>query len=426
MASNPQQTPFWREKKSKRRKSNSSSIWSESSRSDDEAGPPRPHRVDTSATDKANNSIMPQDTSEDVDLLQEDGYIGMFVRLCTWRQDWDRRGIFPINGPDSPDSRVDYIRQKDNTKIGQGAQFDVFKRSSFKDPENPQSVVMKDPKMVFEKDGRTRDKDALRGLLLEIEILSFEAIQRHRNIVNIIQVEWDHPSLDYERRAPTIYLEAADSGSLSDFCSWRKDIAFKRDVTRTVLLGICEGLQALHSCGITHGDLKPSNILIFKDPENAEKIVAKVSDFGCSVINRNASTEGAMSRLTGVSPPWDAPEAGDEIPSEYLHKTDIYSYGLIYWWYLLGATDPFGINDNATTSTIPSLTGDSATKIDGLKRLKRSQDMGQWLEQTVMTSTTNQKKLEDIQLEVPFIGQFTLCVDPANRSLERVMEILLM
>lgn len=79
----------------------------------------------------------------------------------------------------------------------------------------------------------------------------------------------------------------------------------------------CQGLEYMHSRFIVHGDIKPSNILIFKE---SKKYVAKITDFSLSgicedrIYNRNAYTLG-----------FKAPEV--EIKGSYNFKADIWALG---------------------------------------------------------------------------------------------------
>ena len=94
---------------------------------------------------------------------------------------------------------------------------------------------------------------------------------------------------------------------------------------------VSNGLNALHDCDIVHGDVKPANILIFRDPHF--KLVAKISDFGFSLMF--SSTNKPVH--TGTFR-WAAPEVGD---SGISVASDIYSFGLVVWYILLGGNDPF-------------------------------------------------------------------------------------
>jgi len=110
-------------------------------------------------------------------------------------------------------------------------------------------------------------------------------------------------------------------------------------------LDICRGIEALHKYGIVHGDIKAQNVLIFGDAENG--FVAKLSDFGCSIIldTYSKSDENDKVRMPGFSPPWNAPEALDSgLPISQLPQTDLYSLGLLIWRILV-FHDPFNIFD---------------------------------------------------------------------------------
>ena len=50
-------------------------------------------------------------------------------------------------------------------------------------------------------------------------------------------------------------------------------------------LQICKGIFELHRLGILHGDIKPSNILLFDDGNGT--LYPKICDFGISVVLRS-------------------------------------------------------------------------------------------------------------------------------------------
>lgn len=86
----------------------------------------------------------------------------------------------------------------------------------------------------------------------------------------------------------------------------------------------------LRKTGIIHGDVKPQNVLIFKDEFG--KYVAKVTDFGYSTV-----FAGSGGILMPCSTPWVAPEweEGYEFRFCDAKKMDAYSFGMLCFWLLL-------------------------------------------------------------------------------------------
>ena len=110
---------------------------------------------------------------------------------------------------------------------------------------------------------------------------------------------------------------------------------------------IADGLSALHMCGIIHGDLKPQNILLFKDPETKGALVAKVADFGFSNI------DFLKESIRGESERWAAPERIHGCPEKIITAmqeldspgcaSDVYSFGLVAVFVALDGVDSLAI-----------------------------------------------------------------------------------
>ena len=96
------------------------------------------------------------------------------------------------------------------------------------------------------------------------------------------------------------------------------------------------------SIDIIHGDIKPANILIFKD--SSRHYVAKVADFGFSTCFRGDHDLISMPK----SIPWNAPEyhyRSFEPPAA--KRMDIYSFGMLCLWLI------FGVSSSATMPLPP-------------------------------------------------------------------------
>ena len=350
---------------------------------------------------------------------QENGFIGLFLRVLIWqieyrtqRKDiWER--VSPYAGRVGPQKKVNTI------KIGEGASFTVYKRydNGRQLGREPQLVVMKSSKVRFGQDGKPNDNETFRSLMAEINTLSKDSLRKHPNIVKLLDIRWDHPSLEREQLGPTLYLEYASLGTLPEFCSSQHPGTNNQKIERQILLDVCLGLQALHQSSIIHGDIKPSNILVFQEKE---RVVAKLSDFGSAILlNLHASDKV---NLPGISPPWDAPEAGAEIAPGLLTKTDIYSLGLLCWWFYLGIQDPFGLESD--DSNVFGFLGDKAEKMEALKALKRREDLGPWMERSIVKFDSSVTDDINFMTEVFMIGKATLKKDPELRSLDDVIRTL--
>jgi serine/threonine protein kinase len=147
-------------------------------------------------------------------------------------------------------------------------------------------------------------------------------LRHHPNIVRLLSwafgEEWDHPlvlvlELAYDDLAQALKAKSPPPDSMKvRFCS---DIA--------------NGLDAIHEAGFLHGDLKPANVLIFREEL---RFVAKLADFGYSAKGSSQAAVG--------TPGWQAPDNESSILG------DCFSYGLLIWsvLFLDGETPPHSTN----------------------------------------------------------------------------------
>ena len=91
-------------------------------------------------------------------------------------------------------------------------------------------------------------------------------------------------------------------------------------------------LKSDKDTGVIHGDIKPQNVLVFKDPI-ARKVTVKVTDFGYSTLTVGESGKVLLPK----SRPWNAPEHHfGEFKTDEAKKMDAYSFGMLCLWVLFG------------------------------------------------------------------------------------------
>ena len=131
-------------------------------------------------------------------------------------------------------------------------------------------------------------------------------------------------------------MELVAGGELLDY-SRRRNLGLRDRLS--LFLEICDGVQCLHSKGVIHYDLKPSNILV--DQEDHPKIV----DFGLSdqQLREQQSLFEEINQLSARgTAEYASPEAFCSNSSADT-RADVYSLGIILFQMLTGGT-PYRIN----------------------------------------------------------------------------------
>ncbi len=101
---------------------------------------------------------------------------------------------------------------------------------------------------------------------------------------------------------------------------------------------IAQGLVAAHKNGVVHRDLKPDNIFLCPDPNDAHGIRVKLLDFGVAKVEGQGPTHTHQGDLLGT-PAYMSPEQGRSA-SESDARSDLYSVGCILFEMLCGVV-PF-------------------------------------------------------------------------------------
>ncbi|MBQ8305034.1 MAG: Stk1 family PASTA domain-containing Ser/Thr kinase [Blautia sp.] len=201
-------------------------------------------------------------------------------------------------------------------QIGTGGMADVYKAM---DHKLNRQVAVKVLKPEFRE-----DKTFIRKFRSEAQAA---AGLMHPNIVNVYDVG-DDEGVYY------IVMELIEGITLKEYISKKGKLSIKE--ATSIAIQVSMGLEAAHSHGIVHRDVKPQNIIISTDGK------VKVTDFG---IARAASSNTISSNVMG-SVHYSSPE---QVRGGYSdEKSDIYSLGITIYEMVTGKV-PF---DGDTTVAI--------------------------------------------------------------------------
>ena len=184
----------------------------------------------------------------------------------------------------------------------------------------PGLVALKKP-LLSGDPNKASNRRILRSMATELRILRDVDLFPHDHVVSLLGVCW---ASDSERPLPVFVLEAAEFGDLENFLLFK--VLTAEEEVRTCI-HICLGLYALHKKGVIHCDLKPRNILVYKDGQSS--FTAKLADFGSSIL---LSAWHSDCQLHGGTKAWQAPEISEVSEPDELIKADIYSLGLLMWY----------------------------------------------------------------------------------------------
>ncbi|RDH32310.1 ankyrin repeat-containing domain protein [Aspergillus welwitschiae] len=254
----------------------------------------------------------------------------------------DFTSILSRTGIHGPRHLQTYNLKRRAVKIGSGGQFTVYKETPGRFFGN-EGLVIKRVKVFLSREGSgsfasgSDYRNRLRSLELEVLALSNPYLRNHRNIAKLVAWGYDYPYPDTP--VPVLFVEEALM-TLTDLLKIDNERLLgpqPLDVKYQLLLDAVSGLEALHRLHIVHGDVKPDNILIYKDTAGSDNVplCAKISDFGVCVDLESSEDKLTIDSYYGTED-WRAPEVSDlsrwegaAFDPEVMFRFDSYSLGLL-------------------------------------------------------------------------------------------------
>jgi serine/threonine protein kinase len=148
-------------------------------------------------------------------------------------------------------------------------------------------------------------------------------------------------------------FDQTEDGSLFIVMEWLEGRALNEVIQREGALRlpravrlatqIAQGLEAAHRAGVIHRDIKPHNIMVLDANDNI-----KLMDFGIARLRDSSQTPLTRVGTMMGTPAYMAPEQIDG--QEVTDKTDIYSFGIVFYEMLTGVV-PFRANTPAAVLT---------------------------------------------------------------------------
>jgi len=167
------------------------------------------------------------------------------------------------------------------------------------------------------------------SVMRELRVLTHPSLVENDSILPILAYGWTDSLLG---RRPYLVVDYSDHGTLPDYLQRIKTTLGER---RELALDIAAGLKALHDSKIIHGDVKPSNILVFDTTEIVRAQMAKLADFGGSIFEHEANQKTTY----GGTKLYNGPEqegrgrfsSSRGLNFNQFYYSDIYAFGITLW-----------------------------------------------------------------------------------------------
>ena len=165
----------------------------------------------------------------------------------------------------------------DNTLLGEGGSYKVF-RCKYPKKHLVAVKVMKLPFALSLKENEDLRKQVV-CIIKDLEVMRHSPLAEHKNILGLLGYGWN---LSGDSALPFLVTEYADQGTLRDFLQGPERNGSV--VPRLKLCGdIASGLHTLHLCGVSHGDLKLENVLVFRE---ADAVGSKEKRYSAKLVSQ--------------------------------------------------------------------------------------------------------------------------------------------
>ncbi|KAI0382883.1 hypothetical protein F5Y04DRAFT_279132 [Hypomontagnella monticulosa] len=220
--------------------------------------------------------------------------------------------------------RIQYGEIERQDVVGEGETF-VVERCVVRN----QVLAVKHLKVNLSPDDGTFRR-RLQSVILELRIMRHAPLRSHPNILTVLGYGWN---MGGSQIAPYLLVQYAPYGTLRQYLRHSKpEVSVMQ---KEMLLGdVAAAMNALHVCGIIHGDVKLDNVLVFHSWDRPAKSIAKIADFGHSLVI-SGKEDGELHLRYGGTSIYNAPEVHNQkicpIDRAALHKCDIWAFGVLTW-----------------------------------------------------------------------------------------------